>query len=29
MSYEEQQKLDIKEWKQGDEPIFELENIDA
>lgn len=27
MSYEDQQKLDIKEWKQGDEPIFKLENI--
>ena len=29
MSYEDQQKLDIKEWKPGDDPIFELENIDA
>lgn len=29
MSYEEQQKLDIKEWKQGDDPIFEFENIGA
>ena len=27
MSYEDQQKLDIKEWKQGDDPIFEIENV--
>ena len=29
VSYEEQQKLDIKTWKQGDDPIFEFENIGA
>ena len=27
MSYEDQQKLDIKKWKQGDDPIFEIENV--